>query len=343
MRHAQKQNGSQEGVAPRRPHRPLTAVTTGPGRRPDPIRVPLTQLKGADSPRLRGVDQEHVRLLAGLDGPLPAILVHRNSMRVVDGMHRLAAAELRGQDTVEVRFFEGTREQAFVRSVQANVGHGLPLSLKDRSAAARRIIRSFGSWSDRAIADVTGLAPGTVAAIRRSLTDVEPPTSRVGRDGKVRPVNSDEGRRIAGAIIRDHPEASLREVARRAGISPTTVRDVRERIERGEHPTLRGGPRTGTVVGRIAGPDAAVDIDALVQGLRNDPSLRFTDVGRTFLRWLGPRVVDAQEWSRMAGSIPPHCAYPVAALARRCSQEWLAFAEMLEQAEVVERHERRSA
>jgi hypothetical protein len=37
---------------------------------------------------------------------------------------------------------------------------------------------------------------------------------RIGQDGKERPVSSAEGRRIAGALIAEDPELSLRAVAR---------------------------------------------------------------------------------------------------------------------------------
>ncbi|GAB3804927.1 winged helix-turn-helix transcriptional regulator [Micromonospora zhanjiangensis] len=252
-------------------------------------------------------------------------------MRVVDGMHRLHAAVLRGRRTIDVRFFDGTEEQAFVESVRANAGHGLPLSLADRTAAARRIITSFGSWSDRTIAEITGLAPGTVGAIRRSLTTVPQPSARIGRDGRARPVDGDRGRRIAAEIIRRDPRTSLRETARRAGISPATVRDVRARLDRGEDPTL-GVRRPAAVDGQVTRTMRRVgaNIDDLLHSLQQDPSLRFTDSGRQFLRWLSLRVVNAPEWHQVPTALPPHCTYSVARLARQCSEGWLAFAELLE-------------
>jgi hypothetical protein len=35
---------------------------------------------------------------------LPPILVHRATNRIIDGMHRLEAAKLRGDETISVRF-----------------------------------------------------------------------------------------------------------------------------------------------------------------------------------------------------------------------------------------------
>lgn len=307
---------------PRQPSRPVSR----------PVHVPLDRLAPADSPRLDGANPEYVRLLAEFDGDLPPILVHRTHMRVIDGMHRLHAAALRGQRTIDVHFFDGTEEQAFVESVRANVGHGLPLSLADRTTAARRIINSFGSWSDRVIAEITGLAPVTVGTIRRSLTTVEQPASRIGRDGRARPVDSNQGRRIAAEIIRRDPQTSLREAARQAGISPATVRDVRARLDRGEDPTV-DARRPAVVDGQVTRTIRRVsaNIDDLLRSLQQDPSLRFTDSGRQFLRWLSLRVVSAPEWHQVPAALPPHCTYSVARLARQCSEGWLAFAELLEQ------------
>ncbi|MEE3922534.1 ParB/RepB/Spo0J family partition protein [Micromonospora sp. BRA006-A] len=119
--------------------------------------LPIACLRAADSPRLAGEDDLHAQTLAETDAPLPPILVHRGTMRVIDGMHRLRAAVLRGETQIAARLFDGTVEAAFVLAVQANVTHGLPLSLADREAAAQRILRSHPHWSDRAVATAAGL------------------------------------------------------------------------------------------------------------------------------------------------------------------------------------------
>ena len=118
--------------------------------------VPHSALLPADSPRIGGQDLEHVRTLAEQSGPLPPILVHRSTMRVIDGMHRLRASMLREEGDIAVRFFDGTPEEAFVLAVQANARHGLPLSQVDRAAAASRILVSHPDWSDSAIAAIAG-------------------------------------------------------------------------------------------------------------------------------------------------------------------------------------------
>jgi ParB-like chromosome segregation protein Spo0J len=225
-----------------------------PGR--EVVAVPVSSLLPGETPRLGGEDKAHVALLAEAETPLPPILVDRRSMRVIDGMHRLPAASSKGRETIDVEFFDGSAADAFLCSVEANVTHGFPLSQADRRAAAARIIASHPHMSDRAIAESVGLAAKTVAAIRRS-TDAPPEmNARVGRDGRVRPLDGVAGRRRAADLLAEHPGASLREIARGAGVSPTTARDVRRRLERGEEPSL-GRPRAAEACGSSARPRQA--------------------------------------------------------------------------------------
>jgi hypothetical protein len=114
--------------------------------------VPVGAVRIAGSPRSAGESLEHIRTLADITADLPPIIVHRKSMRVIDGVHRLRAARLRGQPRIAVRFFDGNDNDAFVLAVRTNVAHGLPLSLADRKAAAAQIVASHPHWSDRMIA-----------------------------------------------------------------------------------------------------------------------------------------------------------------------------------------------
>ncbi|UOX90690.1 ParB/RepB/Spo0J family partition protein [Amycolatopsis sp. FBCC-B4732] len=287
----------------------------------------MSRLFPADSPRLGGEDLRHVELLAESGGPLPPILVHRSSMRVIDGMHRLRVAQLRGDQTIAVRFFDGSDDFAFVLSVAANIAHGLPLSLVDRRAAARRIVTSRPDWSDRAIAAATGLAAKTVKGIRQSATaDLPQSNTRLGRDGRMRPVSAAEGRRVAGEIFAARPDVSLREVARIAGISTGTARDVRIRLSNG------GSPVPGPPARPDQGPARSEkDSASILRALRTDPSLRHSNAGRLLLRWLHRKAVDRHGWRDLTSMVPGHCVGVVAELARACAHEWGRFADELEQ------------
>ncbi|MGY4927215.1 ParB/RepB/Spo0J family partition protein [Streptomyces sp. 900105755] len=334
-----------------------TGSAAPPGvREPKIVAVPIAQLRPGDCLRSAGPDQEHVARLAEIDGPLPAILVRRSDLSVIDGMHRLLAALIRGQESIEVEFFEGSADAAFLRAVEANIAHGLPLSQADRRAAATRIIASHPQMSDRAIARASGLGAKAVAAIRRRSTDALPQlNARIGRDGRMRPLNSVEGRQRAAEVMAENPRASLREVARLAGISPATASDVRKRIQSGEPPAPVRPEAAPTPVGPApalaATPEARGDITGHSPGrprpldrkvrlshldprmalekLLRDPSLRLKDEGRQLLRLLQQN--GAAEWTSLTAAVPPHCAPMVGSLARRYAAIWLEFAQYLDE------------
>jgi ParB-like chromosome segregation protein Spo0J len=308
----------------------------------NPGRIPIDQLVRGASPRVDGEIVEHTRLLAECEKPLPPIMVHRQTMRVIDGMHRLRAAIMRGDDTIEAQFFDGDESEAFVAAVQANIAHGLPLSLADREAAAARILEMYPERSDRWIASVTGLAAGTIAPLRAVATAGTAVQARVGRDGKLRPLSTAEARRAAGRLIAERPEASLREVARLSGLSPATVRDVRERVRRGDDPVPERQRDVASAHERALDlrdrPEGARgrrpntrDKTTLLRILNRDPALRFNEAGRSLLRWLSGRVDRADSWRTMVNVVPPHCCYVVAELAVALANEWLDFAAELEQ------------
>jgi hypothetical protein len=288
-------------------------------------RVPIGSLAPADSPRLTGESDEHAAVLAESDVNLPPIVVHRPTMRVIDGMHRLRAAALRGEDEITARFFDGPERDAFVLGVELNVAHGLPLSRADRVVAATRIIGSHPMWSDRMIAAATGLSPGTVAAVRKRSTEPGNRSNiRRGRDGRVRPVNGADGRRLAAELMAAHPNASLREIAEKAGIAASTALDVRRRLRTGEDPVA---PRRRGSTARTPGDN--LDLTAALDILRRDPSLRFTEAGRTVLRWLDAYPANPAEWDRLASQLPSHSLNVVADLAAGTGRTWLEFANRL--------------
>jgi len=276
-------------------------------------------------------------------------------MRVIDGMHRLMAASLKGQETIDVEFFDGSAADSFLRAVEANVTHGLPLSQADRRAAAARIIASHPQMSDRAIAASAGLAARTVASIRRSTETLPQLNARVGRDGRVRPLNSVAGRRRAAELMTANPRASLREIAMGAGVSPATARDVRERLERGEEPVparaaaALGADPQGTDA-RAPGQVAKLDSKrprtgdgpgappvSVLQKLLRDPSLRHNDLGRQMLRWLQHNAAEVRITAEVVDAVPAHCVPLVAQLAWHYAQTWESLArELDERARVID-------
>ena len=85
--------------------------------------LPIADLRPADSPRLDGVDLAHALRLAEVPAELPPILVHRQSLRVIDGSHRVRAARHRGQERIEAVLVDCDPPEAFVLAVEANVAH----------------------------------------------------------------------------------------------------------------------------------------------------------------------------------------------------------------------------
>jgi ParB-like chromosome segregation protein Spo0J len=294
------------------------------------VRVPVRDLLPGESPRSKGLDQDHVRVLASVEGPLPPISVHRETMRVIDGAHRLAAARLAGRTEIDVVFYRGGADEAFRLGVAANIAHGLPLSLADRRAAALRIIRSHPQLSDRAIARSTGLSHKTVAALRAAGPSEQQDGSgqvRVGVDGRVRPLDASAGRLAAGRIIAERPDATLREIAGAAGISLGTAKDVRARMLVGQSPLPAG--RAAPASKRPV--TAPVDVEDALSFLRRDPALRYSDSGRAFLQWLAARRITVELWQETLADLPPHLNAAIASVAREYARAWAEIADELEE------------
>ncbi|WP_369201035.1 ParB/RepB/Spo0J family partition protein [Streptomyces sp. PU-14G] len=305
--------------------------------------VALDSLRASDSPRLEGENSGHVRTLAELECLLPPILVHRETMRVIDGMHRLRAAELRGEKQIRVEFFEGDESETFALSVKLNITHGLRLSQVDRKAAAKRIIEAHPDWSDRRIAADSGLAASTVASVRRcSSGRDEQLNTRVGRDGRVRPLRATEGRLRASQVLAENPEASLRQVAEQAGIATATAKDVRDRMRQGEDPVrTRRHAEADQPLERVAVVSpvsehhgstgiASAPFGAALTSMRKDPALR-TDAGRLLMHLLSVHPIgDEEKWECLVRSVPAHRADAVAEAARRCADHWLRLANGVE-------------
>jgi hypothetical protein len=79
-----------------------------------------------------------------------------------------------------------------------------------------------------------------------------------------------------------------------------------------------------------------VDLDAALDTLRRDPTLRYSDSGRALLRWLDSRMVTMGQWRETMAGIPPHCQAKVAEIARACARAWVALADEVESTAIAE-------
>jgi transposase-like protein len=201
-------------------------------------------------------------------------------------------------------------------------------------------VRSYPHWSDRSIGLIAGVSNKTVGKLRCATEEVAQLTPRLGRDGKTRPVSPTAGRRRAAEFLSRNPRASLREIARESGVSVTTARDVRRRVEEGESPLPTG--RSGRAAAaptdvsgsgrhepsRSAASEApAVRGPYLLQRLRNDPSVRSSERGRTLLRLLSTVVVAISACNEFAEAMPIHCSGTIAEIARKNARAWQEIAE----------------
>ncbi|MDV5142788.1 transcriptional regulator [Streptomyces sp. SBC-4] len=324
--------------------------------------VPVESLLPADSPRLEGLNEGHAQALAESGTAFEPILVHQDTGRVVDGMHRLRAAILRGERRITVHYVDGPSADLFIRSVQANISHGLPLTPGDRRAAVLRILATHPHWSDRAIAAVTGVSPKTVGAVRGKRSTEEspqskPPIPRVGRDGRVRPVDMPERREKARTLLAARPRATLREVAQEAGVSVSTAHRLRQELRSGtavpdsedRAPATAAGDSAylaSVVVAasqRCPGPASLpTPADPSSRGttrirvramdvLSNDPSIRFTDSGRALLRWLNGQAHGLAAGEQLLATVPPHCARALTEVVSHYAREWERLAAGLQE------------
>lgn len=317
------------------------------------FRLPLSSLGPGIFLRQSGTNAAHVQLLADAAscGELPAILVQKSSLRIVDGMHRIAVAKLRGEESINARFVDCSDDEAFLLAVKSNTLHGLPLSRADRIAGAKRILEGHGDWSDRAVAAATGLSAKTIASLRpHSDGEVKDLDKRLGRDGKWRPVTGIEGRKRAAEYLAVRPDASMREVAREADVSLGTVHDVRAKLRSGLDPTTVGqrssqdraangsagepgrdwtSPRNGSGLHTRRPSSLARSWSEISPKLANDPTIRYTENGRKFLRWMATRIMQPGEWKEFVEVVPTHWTKDISLVAESVSGAWLDFADQL--------------
>jgi ParB-like chromosome segregation protein Spo0J len=302
---------------------------------PDVVEVPLGELSGSPSLRAGGLDAAHVATLAELAPNWPPVVVRRADRTVIDGQHRIAAATRLGLPSLPAVLFDGTADDAYVEFVRCNVGHGLPLSLDERRAAVRRILRTHPERSDRGIAELCGVSPKTVARMRDrraakggARRGATPVPGRVGRDGRIRPVDSAAVRtRIAEELARQ-PDASLRAIAQVVGASPETVRSVKNKLLAGNTVAARRTPADPAPEATVLGLLSRRQRHA--RSWQDDRALAAYDGGAQFVDWFDATSVDSVDSWEHVGSVPLSRVYEVADEARRRAAFWVGFAEALE-------------
>ena len=181
---------------------PEPSITTEPQVRKRPVAIDRVESL-PETRDVRCIDREHVEMLALAVDHLPPIdvvkLAKLNAERfgILAGYHRLAAHQLAGKKAIRIVVHDLAVEEWHPFAVRSNLAHGLPLTLDQRKAAARRMLED-NPRSSRAIAKDCGLSDKTVEALRRPEADDEAtadfPQLRVGQDGKSRrmPISRNE-------------------------------------------------------------------------------------------------------------------------------------------------------
>jgi DNA-binding CsgD family transcriptional regulator len=282
--------------------------------------------------RIGGLKSACVADLARLNGNWPPIVLLPGVNSVVDGRHRLAAAKRLGHASIASVFFNGSAEDAFVRAVHLNVRQGLPLTLKERERAALRILKSHWDWSDRQIAELCALSPGTIRVLRgaghRPSEQFAHLDARRGRDGRTRPVQPEMTRVRIREALTSNPGASLRQIAKLVNCSPETVRVVRslsKSVEAAESETLVEAKSQADT-----SPDQRTRVESPAASPSPDPALTSTTDGAAFALWFDKSRVTVEQCFDFVPVVPLSRIYEISDEARKRADAWLAFARELE-------------
>ena len=207
--------------------------------------VPVADIAVTESPRLDGENDDHVRLLAESEAVLPP----DNRAPVDDaGDRRRAPARValdRGDERIKVRFFDGAERDAFVLACRSTPCTACLSTKDDRIGGvedpddAPALVGSHGRGQGRARARRRRVATPRLSGEQNQLD------ARIGRDGRMRPLDQVARRGLAEDFIKRNPDASLRTIARAVGISPETARSVRNELPQwiSEGRRGRGGAR----------------------------------------------------------------------------------------------------
>ena len=99
---------------------------------------------------------------------------------LADGRHRLEARKRLGYADIQMEVRPGTERDAQLHAFKANQSHGLPARQSDRKKIARILLADdeWKGWSDRKIAEVSGLSHPTVGKMREALVKFTTPSPR---------------------------------------------------------------------------------------------------------------------------------------------------------------------
>ena len=129
--------------------------------------------------RADGLDSELIQTYAdymedGAEFPPIEIVNDGDTLWLVDGLHRLEAANKLGQPTISANVIKGDRWDALEMSADNNAEHGLQLTNANRECKVLEMLEDeeWSKWSDREIASTCNVSEKLVEEIK-GLTEVE--------------------------------------------------------------------------------------------------------------------------------------------------------------------------
>lgn len=117
----------------------------------------------------------------GAEFPPVTVFFDGTDRWLADGFHRYFGAKSAGKTQIYETIVPGTLRDAVLFSLKANATHGLKRSNADKRKAVETLLRDqeWAEWSDRKIAELTGVSITFVGAIRR------PEVAQKQQDNKV--------------------------------------------------------------------------------------------------------------------------------------------------------------
>lgn len=201
----------------------------------------------------------------------PVIVFHDGTdFWMADGFHRIMAATRNGFTDIEGDIKKGTRQDALVYALGANVTNGLRRTNADKCHCVQIALREFPDWSDRRIAEACGVSHPFVLKLRPQVVTIttSTPTTRVGRDGKEYPASNPTAARIVQIEkIRELSAQGFRseQIAEQVSVSPKRIRVI-ARESNIDLPDFKMGRQRKIDVNRIVSATEA-DAAALLFGL----------------------------------------------------------------------------
>lgn len=146
-----------------------------PTRKKIPLMIDSIRLDGGTQSRVKlreaTVDEYAEAIRAGVE--LPPVVVFDDGVDIwlADGFHRLHAHRAAKAAEIDCEVRDGTKRDALLFSLRANVTHGLPRSNEDKRKVVKSILddTEWVTWSDSTIAKECGVSVSFVGDMRRSI------------------------------------------------------------------------------------------------------------------------------------------------------------------------------